>query len=133
MSSLESITIALLSSTGLGISLYLWRALATGRPIICFSGTCELVLRTRYARIFKVYNSAIGVIFYSTLTGLALSILVLPGLADLAHLGIAAASAISLPLFVYLTYIQLFRLRALCEWCLASAAITVLILAIALF
>jgi len=130
---LEGTTIALLSTAGLGISLYLWLSLATGRSVVCLSGTCEAVLRTPYARMFKVYNSAIGAVFYALLIGFTLSPSFLPPLEGLARLGIVAASAASLPVFAYLTYVQLFILRAICEWCLASALLTGLILVIALW
>lgn len=126
---------ALLSLIGLLISayLYLYKIGKIG-TLACGSGDCETVQMSSWSRFAGLDVSLIGILGYAGL--LALSLVALqPGLAAqrwpttllvwLAGLGVAFT--------VYLTYLELFVIGAVCRWCVGSAVIIVAILIASLF
>ena len=117
---------ALLALATLGglISAYLtWTHFAGLAPVCTGDGAgCETVQASRYAKVLGIPVALLGLISYA---GLILSA-VLWG-----EVGIYLGFLISLigTLFsAYLTYLEVFVIYALCQWCLASAAIMVLTL-----
>ena len=83
------------------------------------SGGCETVQSSSYATIFGVPVAVVGLVGYS---GLLFS-------ASLrGEVGVYLGLLVSLvgTLFsAYLTYLELFVIHAICEWCVASAAVMV--------
>ena len=117
-----------LSLLGLTISAYVWRSQRFHKPIACWTRDCERVIRSPYSRLLGVHNSAIGLwlfflIFFMTL----LHDLGWEPWPKLTSPTLIALSFIGTLVSLYLTYIQLFVLKGLCNWCLTSA---LLILAI---
>ena len=124
-----------LSLLGLVISLYVWRKQKSGRPIACWTRDCDRVIRSPYSRLLGVHNSAVGVFVFLAIF--------LATLLDQANL---ASPASALPLFpllvslsslgalvsLYLTYVQLFVLKGICNWCLTSALLIFAILILTL-
>jgi uncharacterized membrane protein len=103
------------------ISAYLtWTHFAGLTPICTGSGEgCQTVQSSRYASISGIPVALLGLIAYS---GLILSTVLWR------ETGIYLGFLISLvgTLFsAYLTYLEIFVIGALCQWCLASAAIMV--------
>ena len=118
----------LLSLAGLLVSAYVWRSQRFHKPIVCWTKDCDRVIRSPYSRLLGVHNSAIGLwlfflIFFMTL----LHDLGWEPWPKLTSPTIIALSFIGTLVSLYLTYIQLFVLKGLCNWCLMSA---LLILAI---
>ncbi|MDQ3863117.1 MAG: vitamin K epoxide reductase family protein [Actinomycetota bacterium] len=110
-----------LAALGLLISAYLTWTHFAGLAPICTAGSdgCETVQSSRYATMLGVPVALLGVIAYG---GLIFSA------ALWGEVGIYLGLLISLvgTLFsAYLTYLELFVISALCQWCLASAAIMV--------
>ena len=117
-----------LSLLGLTISAYVWRSQKFNKPISCWTRDCDRVIRSPYSRLLGVHNSAIGLwlfflIFFMTL----LHDLGWEPWPKLTSSTLIALSFIGTLVSLYLTYIQLFVLKGLCNWCLTSA---LLILAI---
>ena len=117
-----------LSLLGLTISAYVWVSQRFNKPIACWTRDCDRVIRSPYSRLLGVHNSAIGfwlflLIFFMTL----LHDLGWEPWPKLTSPTIIALSFIGALVSLYLTYIQLFVLKGLCNWCLMSA---LLILAI---
>jgi len=110
-----------LAVVGLLISSYLTWVHYAGVPPVCVegSGACESVQTSSYATIFGVPVPAIGLVGYS---GLLLSAF-LRGEAGV-YLGLLVALVGTL-FSAYLTYLELFVIHAICEWCVASAALMV--------
>lgn len=109
-----------LAVLGFLISAYLtWTHFAGLSPICTGSGEgCETVQSSRYAMILGIPVALLGLISYGSLILSA----VLWG-----EIGIYLGVLISLvgTLFsAYLTFLEVFVIGALCQWCLASAAIT---------
>lgn len=130
---IRTLLLAGLSALGAAISGYLTWVHYSGALALCTgAGGCEQVQSSRYAVVAGVPVAALGLALYSTLLGLSLW---------QARAGAAAAQIVSLALFglalagtlfsAYLTYLELFVIRAICPWCVASAAVVTAILALA--
>ena len=118
-----------LAVAGLLISAYLTWAHFLGVPPVCISGSggCETVQSSRYAAIFGVPVAALGVVAYS---GLLFSA-TLRGEGGI-YLGLLITLVGTL-FSAYLTYLEVFVIHALCQWCVASAALMVAALLCAAF
>jgi len=123
---------ALLALGGIGIALYLTVVHYADQPIVCSSvGDCELVNSSEYAKLGGVPVAALGAAAYATMFVLAGYALLRGDALSLAALwGVAAAS---FGFSMYLTYIELFVLGAICVWCVASASVATAIFALASF
>lgn len=122
-----------LSALGVLISGYLTWVHYSGALALCTgSGGCEQVQASRYAVVADVPVAVLGLALYLTLLGVSLwqaraGAAVQPA-ASLALFGLALAGTL---FSAYLTYLELFVIRALCPWCVASALIITAILALA--
>jgi uncharacterized membrane protein len=106
---------------GLLISAYLTWVHYAGVVPVCVggSGGCETVQASSYATILGVPVAELGLVGYS---GLLLSAL-LRGEAG-AYLGLLVALVGTL-FSAYLTYLEVFVIQAICEWCVASATVMI--------
>ena len=122
---------ALLSLLGIADALYLTIEHITGQSVKCtiISG-CSEVLSSRYAVVAGVPLASIGAAAYFTVFSLA----------TLAAFGYRFAATLLTPLVVamflvslWLIYLQAFVIREFCQYCLFSAAVTVMLLVVVLF
>ena len=121
------VVLLVLAVLGALISAYLtWTHFAGLTPICTGSGEgCQTVQSSRYASVLGIPVALLGLIAYG---GLIFSTILWR------ETGIYLGFLISLvgTLFsAYLTYLEIFVIGALCQWCLASAAIMVAALACA--
>ncbi len=123
--------ITILAVLGLGVSGYLTYTHLFGVPIYCGgTSSCGLVNSSRYAFLGPIPVSLLGLIGY-------LAILVLnfiPTDADRqwpAQL-IFGVALIGVMFQLYLTYVELFVLYAICYWCVASQILILLIFILSL-
>jgi uncharacterized membrane protein len=126
--------IALLALVGFCIALYLWmyKIGIIGR-LQCGTGTCEYVQTSRYGTLFGVPVAFYGMVGYAVIFAVALAGLQ-PAFAERRWpTTVAAACAVGGLLFtLYLTYIELFVLHAICRWCVGSAIVITLIAVVAI-
>src|SRR2546426_7581013 len=118
--------IALLALVGLFVALYLWlHALGFGGAIKCgASGGCETVQTSQWAVFLGMPVAFYGVVGYLALLVVALAALRPTALAQRRWNSLLAALASVGFLFtIYLTYLELFVIHALCRWCVGSAVI----------
>jgi uncharacterized membrane protein len=113
------IAVAVLALAGLGVAGYLtWVHYADLEPICAGgSGGCERVQTSDYAELAGVPVALLGVIGYAAI----LASLAIPGEA-----GRFAGALVALAGFgfsAWLTYVELFEIDAICQWCVASAVI----------
>lgn len=116
---------ALLSLVGLADAIYLTVEHLAGRSVRCtLTGGCDEVLKSAYATIGGVPLAGLGALAYFAAFSLA----------TLAAFGSRKASdllfylvALMLAMSVYLVILQAFVLRAFCQFCLLSAAVTLLL------
>lgn len=118
-------TIALLALVGFFIALYLWlHALGVGGTLKCGTGGCETVQTSRWAVLLGLPVALYGVVGYCALLGVAIAALRPAALADPRWSKLLALLAtLGFAFTVYLTYVELFLIHAICRWCVASAAV----------
>lgn len=121
--------IALLSLVGLFVALYLWLfKIGVVGTMSCGTGGCELVQLSPESVFMGVEVALIGVAGYLVLLGVAVwgtlpaqAARVAPALALVVLSGGAVAFT------AYLKYIEFFVIGAVCQWCVASAIIILVI------
>jgi uncharacterized membrane protein len=114
---------ALFALVGLIDALYLTVQHMTGQSVPCsVTGGCEEVLTSRYAVVAGIPLAAVGAAAYFSVFSLS----------TLAAFGYRIAGKLLLPLVgtmvlmsLWLFYLQAFVIRAFCQFCLLSAAITI--------
>jgi uncharacterized membrane protein len=127
-------TAAVLSLAGLFISAYLY-LYKIGRigTLACGAGECDTVQQSPWSRFAGFEVSLIGLAGYAVLLLVSLTSLQ-PNLsarrwpANLLVLLAGLGAAFS----IYLTYLELFVIHAVCRWCVGSAVIIIGILMVAL-
>jgi uncharacterized membrane protein len=123
------------SLAGLGISVYLTVAHYSTIPLACPTGgvvSCEQVLSSRYAVIggTGLPTSAAGMAWFAISVGLAIAGLRSPR-PQLARVQLAW-SAIGLATVIYLVYVEIVLLGAICLWCTAAHVLVLVIFLIVL-
>src|SRR5579859_902408 len=122
--------IAVLALVGLFIALFLWlHALGYGGAIKCgASGGCETVQTSRWAVFLGLPVAFYGVVGYFALLVVAVVALRPAALGDRAwNLVLCALASIGFLFTIYLTYVELFLIHAICRWCVGSAVVITLI------
>jgi len=122
---------ALLALVGLTDALYLTVQHLSGRSVPCsVTGGCEEVLTSAYAVVAGIPLAALGAAAYFSAFSLSI----------LAAFGYRSAARLLLPLVatmvlvsVWLFYLQAFVIRAFCQFCLLSAAITIALAIVVFF
>ncbi|MBA2524014.1 MAG: vitamin K epoxide reductase family protein [Solirubrobacterales bacterium] len=115
--------IAALVLTGVGVAGYLTYVHYAGIDPVCAGagGGCHTVQASEYADLAGVPVALIGLIGYLALA----AALLMPGEAGRATtMGLALAGA---GFSLYLSYVELFVIDAICQWCVASAVLMVLL------
>ena len=93
--------------------------------LVCVAGGgCETVQRSAYAEIAGIPVALLGLIAYSTVLGLVLWD------APTARLGAAMIALVGLAFGLYLLFVQLFVIDAVCTWCLVNDVLLAPLLAL---
>jgi len=117
--------IALLALLGILVASYLaLYKVGAIAELVCRTGSCETVQLSRWATFLGLPVAAWGIVFYLVLIALAL-VGLQPRYAD--------SRTVSLALVVWtgwgvlfsgwLTYLELFVINAICQWCVVSAVL----------
>ena len=119
---------ALLAIGGIGIAAYLTVVHFADQPIVCSGiGDCEKVNSSSYAKLAGIPVAVLGLLSYATILVLALGALVRRD-----AMLVAAAWGVALASFgfsMYLTYVEVEVLDAICIWCVSSATVVTAMLA----
>ena len=123
---------ALLSLAGFFVSLYLY-LYKIGRigTLACGTGGCETVQTSPFSRFLGLEVALYGVIGYLVLLVLSVDMLRRP-VAGISSRLLPILSGVGLAFTIYLTYLELFVIKAICRWCVGSAVIITLIFIVAL-
>jgi uncharacterized membrane protein len=121
------IAIAVLCLIGIGLAGYLTYVHYADLRVLCVSsGGCETVQSSPYSGLNGVPVAVLGLAGY---------VAILLTLAIRGDAGRAAGFGLALIGFlfsVYLTYREIFTIRAVCQWCVGSAVLMTLLMALAL-
>ncbi len=102
----------LISAGGIAISLYLTYVKLTDSPIRCAVGSCDLVQKSKYAELFGIPVAMLGIAYYLTLAVIA----------QLNKKQLIKLWCIWGFIFSgYLTYLEVFVIHEICQWCVFSA------------
>ena len=117
-----------LSILGVGVATYIAIAESGGGSPVCVAGGggCEQVADSEYSELAGVNVAVIGIGGYLVLAAAAL----IPGDPG-RFLGLMAA-LVGFMFSLYLTYLELFEIEAICQWCVASAVLMTALLAVGL-
>ncbi len=130
--SLTGLVLAL-SIIGAGISGYLTYVHFDDSVLVCSaSGGCHTVQESDYATIGPVPIALLGLGMFLTLAAISGARALRLGIIsdDTATMAIWGMTLTGLLYYAYLVYVELFVLEAICQWCVATTAITVAIFAI---
>ncbi|MDX6607869.1 MAG: hypothetical protein QOD14_2409 [Solirubrobacterales bacterium] len=116
-----------LALVGIGVASYIAIAEGGGGAPKCLAGGhgCETVARSHYAHLAGINVAVIGIFGYVLLVVAAL----VPG--DAGRFGGFLTALVGFGFSAYLTYLELFVIDAICQWCVASAVVMTLSLALA--
>ena len=124
-----------LSLVGLFISLYLlWVYTSPSHPLVCLGTGCDTVRASPYAHVMGYPMPIFGALMYATV---ALLIFAEPLVASWTlrglHYLVLAILSVAFLFSVYLTGLEAFVIHAWCEWCVTSAIVVTLMLALAVW
>ena len=114
-----SLAAAALALAGLAISGYLTYVHYAGIEPVCAGGgaACERVQSSSYAELAGIPVAVLGVAGYA----LILVALGVPG--ETGRMAAALLALVGFGFSAYLTYLELFEIDAICQWCVASAVV----------
>jgi uncharacterized membrane protein len=112
-----------LASFGIGVATYITIADSGGSSPACIAGGhgCQTVAESSYSHLAGVNIAVFGIFGYVLLLLCAL----LRG--DGARMAGFAISLVGFGYSLYLTYLELFKIDAICQWCVASAVLMTLL------
>jgi uncharacterized membrane protein len=108
-----------LALVGIGVAAYLTYVHYAGLQPFCAGGShgCERVQSSSYASLGGVPIALLGLAVY-----IAIAVaLAAPG--ERARLAAAALAVSGFGFSVYLTYLEIFNIEAICQWCVGSAVL----------
>ena len=114
--------LAALAVVGVSVSAYLtWVHYAGIEPVCTGVSDCERVQNSPYAELAGIPVAVVGLVGYLAILA---SLGARPEVtAALAYVGVAFSG--------YLTWIELFQISAICQWCVASALVVTAIAVVA--
>ena len=111
--------IAFVAALGIGVATYIAIADAGGGAPTCLAGGggCETVANSSYSHIAGVNVAVFGIVAYVALLLSAFFA------SDYVRLGAFAVALGGFGFSIYLTYLEIFKIEAICQWCVASAVL----------
>ncbi|MEX0993270.1 MAG: vitamin K epoxide reductase family protein [Solirubrobacterales bacterium] len=119
------VAIVVLSTIGIAIAGYLTVTEFMGEVPVCAAGGgsgCATVANSSYSHLLGIPVSVFGLAGYVGILASAL----IPG--ESGRLGGFLLSLVGVGFSGYLTYLELFVIDAICQWCVASAVVMALLL-----
>lgn len=114
----------LLVAAGTAVALYLVYVHYQTSALVCGIGDCETVQTSRYAELAGIPIAWLGLALY---LGIAMALaasargLIANDIAEVLVVGATFAGTLAV---AYLTYLEIWVIEAICQWCVAFAIIT---------
>jgi uncharacterized membrane protein len=111
--------IAFVAALGIGVATYIAIVEGGGGAPQCLAGGtgCETVAKSSYSHVAGINIAVFGIAGYVALLATAFFA------NDLARFSGFAFSLGGFGYSVYLTYLEIFKIEAICQWCVASAVL----------
>lgn len=117
-----------LASIGLALSAYLTYVHYNIDALVCGTGGCELVQTSEYSEMFGLPIAIFGIVlFVALIFGIVLREL-RPEFNDVISTGVLMILLTAVLYWGYLTYLELYVIHAVCQWCVATSIATLLLL-----
>ena len=114
-----------LSILGIGVAGYLTVVHYREDLLVCgVTGGCHTVQSSSYAVVAGIPIAILGLLMYVAMLGLVAVRLRRPDLNDATTMAAFAIALTGLLYSVFLTYVELFVIDAICQWCVVSALLT---------
>ncbi|HEY7031354.1 MAG TPA: vitamin K epoxide reductase family protein [Thermomicrobiales bacterium] len=119
-----------LAVAGTGVAAYLTSVHYDDALLLCGVGNCETVQQSKYAEIAGIPVALLGLLMYLALAALGLLRWRRPDVRPAATT-LAFAVALAGTIYAaYLTYLEIWVIDAICQWCVTSAILTLGILVV---
>jgi uncharacterized membrane protein len=118
--------IAFLAALGVGVATYIAVEAAGGDAPQCIAGStgCATVAKSSYSHVAGVNIAVFGIVGYVLLLASAFFA------SDLARFGGFVVALGGFGYSVFLTYIEIFKIEAICQWCVGSAVLMTILFAL---
>jgi uncharacterized membrane protein len=120
----------ILAVAGILVAAYLTYVHYEQDALVCGLGDCSLVQGSSYAKLLGIPIAILGLAMYIAILGLGVLRFRLPQRAELCTGLLFTLSLAGLIYALYLTYVEVWVIEAICQWCVISAVITAAIFAI---
>src|SRR5262249_40873136 len=117
-----------LALAGTGVAAYLTSVHYDDKLLLCGVGDCETVRQSRYAEVAGVPIALLGLLMYLSVVALGLLRWHRPNLQPTATMAAFAIALAGTLYAAYLTYVEIWVIDAICQWCVTSAILTLGIL-----
>jgi uncharacterized membrane protein len=116
------IAIGVISLIGIAVATYLTYTHYAGLNVVCpVSGGCETVQKSVYSKLDGIPVAVLGLAGYISIL---ISLAIRNELGRVAGFGIALIGCL---FSLYLTYREIFTIKAICPWCVSSAVMMTLL------
>lgn len=111
--------IAFVAAIGIGVATYITIAESGGGAAACVAGGhgCATVAESEYSELAGINVSIFGIVGYVLILATAFFV------SDAVRLGGFALALGGFGFSVYLTYLEIWEIEAICQWCVASAVL----------
>lgn len=113
------IAIAVIAAIGIGVATYIFIADSTAGAPTCVvgGGGCETVAKSSYSHIAGINIAVFGIIGWVLILGTTFFV------NDAARLGGFLLNLGGFGFSIYLTYLQIWNIEAICPWCVTDAVL----------
>lgn len=116
-----------LTLLGIAVAVYMVYIHYQESALICGVGDCAKVQTSTYAEVAGIPIAWFGLIMYLVLLALWIGKRAIPAMTDLATVGIFGITLAGTLYVAYLTYLEIWVIEAICQWCVTFAIITTLL------
>jgi uncharacterized membrane protein len=117
-----------LALLGVAVAFYLTLVHYDEELLVCgVTSGCKTVQSSKYSELAGIPVALYGLAMYLSLLALGIVRWLRPRFASNATLAAAGIALIGAIYALYLTYVELFVIDAICQWCVISAILTILL------
>ena len=122
------VSLVVLAFLGLINSSYIAYKRKTKQPLVCpINNGCNAVMESRWSRMFYIKNDTLGIIYYASLFIVSFSLFSYNSHTILISKFLLIINSLAFLFSLFLLYIQKYKIKSYCFYCLISALITHLV------